>query len=68
MKAPNGSDDSFFVQVDGGPSDGYLWDVRNSSSYGNDYVNDRYGADPVTLTLAPGSTRSPSRFGSPAPM
>jgi hypothetical protein len=54
VKAPNGSSDSFYVQVDGGPSDGYLWDVRNASSYSNDFVNHRYGGDPVTITLGPG--------------
>jgi len=54
VKAPNGSDDSFWVQVDGGPSDGFLWDVGNSSSYSDDYVAHRYGDDPVTVTLSPG--------------
>lgn len=54
VKAPNGSDDSFWVQVDGGPSDGFLWDVGNSSSYSDDYVAHRYGDDPVTVTLGPG--------------
>jgi phosphate-selective porin len=54
VKAPNGNDDSFWVQVDGGPSDGFLWDVRNGSSYRDDYVAHRYGDDPVTVTLGPG--------------
>lgn len=46
--------DSFYVQVDGTPAAGYLWDVTPSSTYVNDSVSDRNKADPVILTLAAG--------------
>lgn len=54
-KAPNGNDDSFYVLVDGEPDpNGYLWDVDRSSSYGDGYVSDRNGADPVEVWLDAG--------------
>ncbi len=52
--ADNGFDDSFFVQVDGFPASGYLWDVLQNTGYAMDYVSDRHGANPVELTLAAG--------------
>ncbi len=52
--AANGSDDSFWVQVNGDPTNGYLWDVLQNTSYREDYVNDRDGADPVEVTLPAG--------------
>ena len=46
--------DSFYVQVDGAPTSGYLWDVAQNTSYATDYVNDRNNADPVELNLTAG--------------
>lgn len=46
--------DSFYVQVDGAPELGYLWDIFPTSSYIIDYVNDRFFFDPVELELSPG--------------
>ncbi len=52
--AANGSDDSFWVKVNGSPVSGYLWDVLQNTSYQQDYVNDRNGADPVEVSLKSG--------------
>ena len=52
--APSGSDDSFWVKVNGSPAGGYLWDVLQNTSYQQDYVNDRNGADPVEVSLNSG--------------
>ena len=52
--AANGSDDSFWVKVNGNPAGGYLWDVLQNTSYQMDYVNDRNGADPVEVSLTSG--------------
>ena len=52
--APNGSDNSFRVTVDGVPSDGYLWDTIQSTTYADDYVNDRNVTDQVLVTLDAG--------------
>ena len=52
--AANGSDDSFWVKVNGSPVGGYLWDVLQNTSYQQDYVNDRNGADPVEVSLKSG--------------
>ena len=49
--AANGSDDSFWVKVNDDPAGGYLWDVLQNTSYQQDYVNDRNGADPVEVSL-----------------
>lgn len=46
--------DSFYAQVDGLPSSGYLWDIYPIAQYTNDYVNDRFLADPVDIQLSPG--------------
>ncbi len=46
--------DSFYVQMDGAPAAGYLWDVFPNTTYASDYVSQRSGADPVELQLAPG--------------
>jgi len=54
VHAASGSDDSFWVQVNGEPADGYLWDVLQNTSYQKDYVNDRDGADPVEIWLPAG--------------
>ena len=52
--AANGSDDSFWVKVNGNPAGAYLWDVLQNTSYKEDYVNDRNGADPVEVSLTSG--------------
>jgi DNA-binding beta-propeller fold protein YncE len=52
--APTGSADSFWVQVDGQPSAGYLWDTLQNTSYADDFVNDRNGAAQVQVDLDPG--------------
>ncbi len=46
--------DSFYVQVDGAPTSGYLWDVLRNTSYAVDSVNNRNLADPVLVTLSSG--------------
>lgn len=43
--------DSFYVTVDGAPTNGYLWDVFHNSTYASDYVNNRNSADPVEVQL-----------------
>jgi YVTN family beta-propeller protein len=52
---PSGSEDSFWVTVDGAPASAYLWDLPAGTAYQTDSVNDRNGADPVLVTLAAGS-------------
>lgn len=52
VHAPDGFSDSFFVDVDGGTV--YLWDVANGTTFIQDDVADRNGADPVEVTLNPG--------------
>ena len=54
VKAPSGSDNSFYVTVNGAPSNGWLWDTRQSNSYQNDWINDRNGGDPQGVYLEPG--------------
>jgi len=53
--APNDNDDSFYVRVDGEPSRGYLWDVRQNTTYAADYVSNRGEEDPVEVCLAAGT-------------
>ncbi len=50
----NGNSNSLYVQVDGQPSDAYLWDTLVNTSYAADFVSSRGGSDPVELTLAAG--------------
>jgi CSLREA domain-containing protein len=54
VTAPSGSADSFWVQVDGQPSAGVLWDVAAGSALHSDDVNQRDGPDPYTVALAAG--------------
>ncbi len=54
VKGVDWESDSFFVRVDGGPVEGYLWDTTRSSGYQVDSVSDRDGADPVTVSLSAG--------------
>src|SRR6185312_12164002 len=57
VMAPSGSQDSFWITVDGAPASAYLWDLppTATSTYEVDSVNDRNGADPVVVTLAAGT-------------
>lgn len=54
VKGLDAESDAFFVQVDGSPTDGYLWDVPQNSSFVQDYVADRGVADPVEVSLSAG--------------
>jgi len=51
--AEDGEHDSFFVTVNGQPSGGYVWYTSHSTSYEQDYVNDRDNND-VVVRLEPG--------------
>ena len=46
--------DSFYVQVDGSPTSGYLWDILPNTTYASDFVNDRGMVDPVEVQLTAG--------------
>jgi len=50
----SGSDNSFFVTVDGLPSAGYLWDSQINTTYQIDSVSNRGGANPVIVNLEVG--------------
>ncbi|MEM7126669.1 MAG: putative Ig domain-containing protein [Chloroflexota bacterium] len=53
--APGGNSNSFYVAVDGQPTDGYLWDTAtDSAGYIDDYVNQRGGPDPLEFNLSQG--------------
>lgn len=52
--ADSGRDNSFFVKVDNAPSGGYLWDFPKNTTYQEDYVSNRNGADPVEVVLSAG--------------
>ena len=54
VQAATKNNDSFYVMVDGAPSRGYLWDVKRSSGFVNDAVNDRRKTDPQTFFLSAG--------------
>ncbi|MEM7134024.1 MAG: hypothetical protein AAF702_47470 [Chloroflexota bacterium] len=55
VQADGGGNNSFYVAIDGQPVDGYLWDTaRTGNSYGDDYVSQRGGADPVGFNLSAG--------------
>jgi hypothetical protein len=53
VMAPNGSDDSFFVSMDG--SAYTIWDTARSTSWIWDLVNARKGADPLEFQLSAGT-------------
>ncbi|MGH1366963.1 MAG: hypothetical protein ACRBF0_25625, partial [Calditrichia bacterium] len=55
VHADGGSANSFFVKVNGAPSDGFLWDAARNTTYDNDYVSDRGGMDPVQVQLPAGN-------------
>ncbi len=50
----DGQSDSFFVAVDGQPTDGYLFDIGVSGAFGTRNVSDRGGANPVVVNLSAG--------------
>ena len=53
--ATNGGSNSFYVTINGSPTDGYIWDTTiDSVNYVDDYVNQRGGADPVEFNLTAG--------------
>ena len=52
LRGPGGTSDSFWVQLDGGPT--WLFDTDFSGNWVTDPVSDRGGANPVIVTLAPG--------------
>lgn len=60
INASNYNNNSFFVQVDGNPPTGYLWDTDTTSGYESDYVADRNGADPFEVVLPVGDHTSTS--------
>jgi len=47
--------DAFFVQIDGHPSDGYLWDIMIGNNFAVDYMSDRGGSDPIEVVLSAGN-------------
>ena len=51
---PDSLSDSFFVTVDGQPTDGFLWDVGVTTGFETSSVSDRDGADPVLVNLSAG--------------
>jgi len=57
VHAATGSDDSFWVKVDGLPAGGILWDTLQNTSYQADFVSDRDGADPVEVYFTAGNHR-----------
>ncbi len=50
----NGNFNSFYAQVDGQPSSGYVWDTLVNTRYAADFVSDRGKSDPVQVTLDAG--------------
>ncbi|MFK7806003.1 MAG: hypothetical protein AB8G95_30520, partial [Anaerolineae bacterium] len=46
--------DSFFIQVDDAPANGYLWDTLKSPSFSSDLVSDRGKQNPVVVNLTAG--------------
>lgn len=46
--------DSFYVQVDGMPSQGYLWGMPVNTGFVDGYVSDRGGMNPVEMNLSAG--------------
>lgn len=54
VQATNGNNNSFWVQVDGAPSSGYLWDTGVREHFSWARVRDRSAHQNVALDLAPG--------------
>lgn len=46
--------DSFFVTIDGYPSQGYLWETHKSDNFEEDFINDRGKSDPQIFELSAG--------------
>ena len=54
IHAANGANDSFWVKVNGSPSEEYLWDVFVNAYYQTDYVQNRGDSNPVEVMLKAG--------------
>ncbi|MEM7131640.1 MAG: putative Ig domain-containing protein [Chloroflexota bacterium] len=54
VQAPSGGSNSFYVTVDGEPTNGHIWDTATSNTFVNDFVASRSIADPLELNLEPG--------------
>ncbi|MEM7130437.1 MAG: putative Ig domain-containing protein [Chloroflexota bacterium] len=53
--ATSGGNNSFYVTIDGAPTEGYLWDtVIDAANYMDDYLSQRGGADPLEFNLGQG--------------
>ncbi|MEM7537693.1 MAG: chitobiase/beta-hexosaminidase C-terminal domain-containing protein [Chloroflexota bacterium] len=52
--ADSGGHNSFYVMVDGQPSDGYIWHTAQNTSYNSDLVSDPDAGDPVEVALTSG--------------
>ncbi|MEM7028864.1 MAG: putative Ig domain-containing protein [Chloroflexota bacterium] len=52
--ADAGNSDSFWVTVDGQPTNGYRWDTLRNTLYAEDYVSDSSSGDDVSLFLGVG--------------
>ncbi len=55
VSAPSGTDDSFFVQIDGAPNDGWTWGTQRSGGFVLDRVNSDNGGADVQVNLAAGA-------------
>ncbi|MFN8442362.1 MAG: DUF6605 domain-containing protein [Caldilineaceae bacterium] len=53
--AASTADDSFYVQVDGAPAVGYMWDIPITTTYASSYVTDRGVPGPVQIQLPTGA-------------
>ena len=54
VHAASGTDDSFFVEVDEVPVNGYLWDTPLNTTYEGHYVTERDATEPVQIALSAG--------------
>lgn len=52
--APSLSNNSFYVQVNGSPEAGYLWDIPKNNGFQPAYVNNTSKSGPVEVSLAAG--------------
>ncbi|MEM9773893.1 MAG: PQQ-binding-like beta-propeller repeat protein [Chloroflexota bacterium] len=54
VSSENIETDSFFVTMDGIPSQGYLWETHKSANFEEDFINDRGKSDPQIFELSAG--------------
>ena len=52
--ATDSNHDSFFVQIDDQPANGYLWDTKKNTSYAQYYLYTRAQRDPIEVNLSAG--------------